>query len=227
MGRTSATNCSLTRRYRIVSLINALERPTLPSAIRFAGFDRGGRMSERRPARPSRTGGSNGVPPAVEAILRPRRAPRRGGPAAPQRVRGVHGGARRPIINVYWGKAEFPFDGAPGMAELGIAASPTTVTAALAGASWRRLRGPGDWPASTRRWPPSWASTASGDGVESTCAAPRSRRRSGSRPWPGWKKIGAFGLTEPDVGSGGRRRAHHHRHRLPGKGGGDTWTLHA
>ncbi|MDQ1506292.1 MAG: glutaryl-CoA dehydrogenase, partial [Actinomycetota bacterium] len=45
-------------------------------------------------------------------------------------------------------------------------------------------------------------------------------------PMARMEKIGAFGLTEPDVGSGAAGGLTTTARRLPGSGGGDSWVLH-
>ena len=108
-----------------------------------------------------------------------------------------------PVINQYWTREEFPHDLIPAIAALGIA-----------GHCLRGIRLPGRRPAAGRHdrdgagpgrpvaSPRSSACTAAWRWARSTCAGRRSRSSAGCRAMARMEKIGAFGLTEPDVGSG-------------------------
>jgi len=125
-----------------------------------------------------------------------------------------------PIINDYWSREESPHQVWPRMAELGIGGT------ALEGygCAGRRVLVDGFVAMEMAAVD---CSVATGLGVHnhlawdrSTTAAPRSRRRNGFRRWRGFDAIGAFGLTEPEVGSGVARGM-----QTTARRDGDTWVL--
>ena len=86
-----------------------------------------------------------------------------------------------PVINIYWGKAEFPFEVLPAMAELGIAG----LAYSGYGCPGRSFLADGFVAMELARIDPSMAGWR---WDPSTCAAPRNRRSSGSPQWPAWRR---------------------------------------
>jgi glutaryl-CoA dehydrogenase len=131
-----------------------------------------------------------------------------------------------PVINVYWGKAEFPFEVLPPMAELGIAG--------LAyhgyGCPGRSFLADGFVAMELARIDPSMATFM---GVHGGLAmgsiylcGSEEQKQQWLPPMARMEKIGAFGLTEPDVGSGAAGGLTTTCRRTSGSGVGDTWILH-
>ncbi len=118
-----------------------------------------------------------------------------------------------PIVNDHWARAEFPFGIIDGFRDLDIAGLMYDGLAAHRGT--RLLTG--FLALEIGRCDPSVNSfygvhTGLAMGA-STGAAPKSSGSAGCRRWRGWRRIGAFGLTEPHGGSdvaGG-----HGDHRAP------------
>ena len=116
-----------------------------------------------------------------------------------------------PIINVYWGKAEFPFEVLPAMAELGIAG--------------RSFLADGFVALELARIDPSMATFM---GVHGGLAMGSIYLCGSEEQKAQWlpamarmEKIGAFGLTEPEVGSGAAGGL-----TTTARQNGDTWVLH-
>jgi glutaryl-CoA dehydrogenase len=131
-----------------------------------------------------------------------------------------------PIINVYWGKAEFPFEVLPAMAELGIAG----LAYSGPGCPGRTFLADGFVAMELARID---ASMATFMGVHGGLAmgsiqlcGSEEQKAQWLPPMARMEKIGAFGLTEPDVGSGAAGGLTTTARRLPGSGGGDSWVLH-
>ena len=107
-----------------------------------------------------------------------------------------------PIINDYWARAAFPFDIPPGFRELKSPARPIRATTARARARcWM-----GSWRWSCARVDPSigtFYGVHSGLAMGSIylCGSEEQKRR-WLPPMARLEAIGAFGLTEPEVGSG-------------------------
>ena len=125
-----------------------------------------------------------------------------------------------PIINVYWGKAEFPFEVVPAMAELGIAG--------LAyhgyGCPARSFLADGFVALELARIDPSMATfigVHGGLAMGSIYLCGSEEQREQWLPaMARMEKIGAFGLTEPDVGSGAAGGL-----TTTARQEGDTWVL--
>jgi len=126
-----------------------------------------------------------------------------------------------PVINVYWGKAEFPFEVLPAMAELGIAG--------LAyhghGCPGRRFLADGFVALELARIDPSMATFM---GVHGGLAmgsiylcGSEEQKAQWLPPMARMEKIGAFGLTEPEVGSGAAGGL-----TTTARQDGDSWILH-
>ena len=125
-----------------------------------------------------------------------------------------------PVINVYWGKAEFPFEVLPAMAELGIAG--------LAyhgyGCPGRSFLADGFVAMELARIDPSMATFMGvhgglAMGTIYLCGS-EEQKEQWLPPMARMEKIGAFGLTEPDVGSGAAGGL-----TTTAKQEGDTWVL--
>ena len=108
-----------------------------------------------------------------------------------------------PVINRYWTREEFPHELIPGFAPARASpARPTPATAAPAAARCWTGCSRWSWPGPTRRCPRS-SGVHSGLAMGSIylCGSEEQKQR-----WlpemARMEKIGAFGLTEPDVGSG-------------------------
>jgi glutaryl-CoA dehydrogenase len=130
-----------------------------------------------------------------------------------------------PIINVYWGKAEFPFEVLPAMAELGIAG----LAYSGYGCPARSFLADGFVALELARIDPSMATFM---GVHGGLAMGSIYLCGSEEQKAEWlpamarmEKIGAFGLTEPDVGSGAAGGLGTAARRLSGKADGDTWIL--
>src|SRR5256714_1910830 len=143
-----------------------------------------------------------------------------------KRVRGFMEEHVAPVINVYWGKAEFPFEVLPAMAELGIAG--------LAyhghGCPGRSFLADGFVALELARIDPSMATFM---GVHGGLAMGSIHLCGSEEQKAQWlpamarmEKIGAFGLTEPEVGSGAAGGLTTTARQLSGKAEGDTWILH-
>jgi glutaryl-CoA dehydrogenase len=126
-----------------------------------------------------------------------------------------------PIINVYWGKAEFPFEVLPAMAELGIAG--------LAyhdhGCPGRSFLADGFVALELARIDPSMATFMGVHGGLAMGSISLCGSEEQKAEWlpamARMEKIGAFGLTEPDVGSGAAGGL-----TTTARQDGDTWILH-
>jgi glutaryl-CoA dehydrogenase len=126
-----------------------------------------------------------------------------------------------PIINVYWGKAEFPFEVLPPMAELGIAGL------AYQGYSCpgRSFLADGFVAMELARIDPSMATFMGVHGGLAMGSIYLCGSEEQKQQWlpemARMEKIGAFGLTEPDVGSGAAGGL-----MTTARQDGDTWILH-
>jgi glutaryl-CoA dehydrogenase len=107
-----------------------------------------------------------------------------------------------PVINVYWGKAEFPFEVLPAMAELGIAGLPYQGY----GCPGRSFLADGFVALELARIDPSMATFMGVHGGLAMGTIYLCGSEEQKQEWlpamARMEKIGAFGLTEPDVGSG-------------------------
>jgi glutaryl-CoA dehydrogenase len=126
-----------------------------------------------------------------------------------------------PIINVYWGKAEFPFEVLPAMAELGIAG----LAYSGYGCPARSFLADGFVALELARIDPSMATFM---GVHGGLAMGTIYLCGSEEQKEQWlpamarmEKIGAFGLTEPDVGSGAAGGL-----TTTARQDGDSWVLH-
>jgi glutaryl-CoA dehydrogenase len=126
-----------------------------------------------------------------------------------------------PVINVYWGKAEFPFEVLPAMAELGIAG--------LAYSGYdcpgRSFLADGFVALELARIDPSMATFMGvhgglAMGTIYLCGS-EEQKQQWLPPMARMEKIGAFGLTEPDVGSGAAGGL-----GTTARQDGDSWILH-
>jgi glutaryl-CoA dehydrogenase len=131
-----------------------------------------------------------------------------------------------PIINVYWGKAEFPFEVLPAMAELGIAG----LAYSGHGCPGRSFLLDGFVALELARIDPSMATFM---GVHGGLAMGSIHLCGSEEQKAEWlpamahmEKIGAFGLTEPDVGSGAAGGLETTARRVTGTADGDGWILH-
>ena len=125
-----------------------------------------------------------------------------------------------PVINIYWGKAEFPFEVLPAMAELGIAG----LAYSGYGCPGRTFLADGFVAMELARIDPSMATFM---GVHGGLAmgsiylcGSEEQKEQWLPPMARMEKIGAFGLTEPDVGSGAAGGL-----TTTAKQEGDTWVL--
>ena len=130
-----------------------------------------------------------------------------------------------PVINVYWGKAEFPFEVLGAMAELGIAG----LAYSGYGCPGRSFLLDGFVALELARIDPSMATFMGvhgglAMGTILLCGS-EEQKQQWLGPMARLEKIGAFGLTEPDVGSGAAGGLGTTARRLPGTAGGDTWIL--
>jgi glutaryl-CoA dehydrogenase len=125
-----------------------------------------------------------------------------------------------PVINVYWGKAEFPFEVLPAMSELGIAG--------LAYHGYdcpgRSFLADGFVAMELARIDPSMATFMGVHGGLAMGTIYLCGSEEQKQQWlpamARMEKIGAFGLTEPDVGSGAAGGL-----TTTAKQDGDTWIL--
>ncbi|HYH51687.1 MAG TPA: acyl-CoA dehydrogenase family protein [Acidimicrobiia bacterium] len=126
-----------------------------------------------------------------------------------------------PIINVYWGKAEFPFEVIPPMAELGIAGLPYSGY----GCPGRSFLADGFVAMELARIDPSMATFMGVHGGLAMGAIYLCGSEEQKQQWlpamARMEKIGAFGLTEPDIGSGAAGGL-----TTTCRLDGDTWVLH-
>jgi glutaryl-CoA dehydrogenase len=126
-----------------------------------------------------------------------------------------------PVINIYWGKAEFPFEVLPHMAELGIAG--------LAYEGYdcpgRTFLADGFVAMELARIDPSMATFMGVHGGLAMGSIYLCGSEEQKEQWlpamARMEKIGAFGLTEPDVGSGASGGL-----TTTARQDGDTWILH-
>src|SRR5437763_1437514 len=131
-----------------------------------------------------------------------------------------------PVINVYWGKAEFPFEVIPPMAELGIAG--------LAyhgyGCPGRSFLADGFVAMELARIDPSMATFMGVHGGLAMGSIALCGSEEQKQQWlpamARMEQIGAFGLTEPDVGSGAAGGLTTTARRTSGRDDGDTWIPH-
>jgi glutaryl-CoA dehydrogenase len=137
-----------------------------------------------------------------------------------ERVRGFMEKHVAPVINVYWGKAEFPFEVLPAMAELGIAG--------LAyhgyGCPGRSFLADGFVAMELARIDPSMATFMGVHGGLAMGTIYLCGSEEQKQQWlpamARMEKIGAFGLTEPEVGSGAAGGL-----TTTARQDGDTWVL--
>ncbi len=126
-----------------------------------------------------------------------------------------------PIINVYWGKAEFPFEVLPAMAELGIAGLPYSGH----GCPGRSFLADGFVALELARIDPSMATFMGVHGGLAMGTIYLCGSEEQKQQWlptmARMEKIGAFGLTEPDVGSGAAGGL-----TTTCRQDGDSWILH-
>ncbi len=137
-----------------------------------------------------------------------------------ERVRGFMEKHVAPVINIYWGKAEFPFEVLPAMAELGIAGL------AYSGYSCpgRSFLADGFVAMELARIDPSMATFMGVHGGLAMGSIFLCGSEEQKEQWlpamARMEKIGAFGLTEPEVGSGAAGGL-----TTTAKQDGDTWVL--
>ncbi|HET9772016.1 MAG TPA: acyl-CoA dehydrogenase family protein [Acidimicrobiia bacterium] len=126
-----------------------------------------------------------------------------------------------PVINVYWGKAEFPFEVLPAMAELGIAGLPYQGY----GCPGRSFLADGFVALELARIDPSMATFMGVHGGLAMGTIYLCGSEEQKQQWlpamARMEKIGAFGLTEPDVGSGAAGGL-----MTTARWDGETWILH-
>jgi glutaryl-CoA dehydrogenase len=137
-----------------------------------------------------------------------------------ERVRGFMEKHVAPVINIYWGKAEFPFEVLPAMAELGIAG----LAYSGYGCPGRTFLADGFVAMELARIDPSMATFMGVHGGLAMGSIYLCGSEEQKEQWlpamARMEKIGAFGLTEPEVGSGAAGGL-----TTTAKQEGDTWVL--
>src|SRR5581483_5837619 len=131
-----------------------------------------------------------------------------------------------PVINVYWGKAEFPFEVLPAMAGLGIAG----LAYPGYGCPGRSFLADGFVAMELARIDPSMATFMGVHGGLAMGSIYLCGSEEQKQQWlpamARMEKIGAFGLTEPDVGSGATGGLTTTCRRIPGTTDAGGWILH-